>query len=269
MFLVREPAALKTRRTQRRRDREANLGWRVSLKNYRAIFTPPILAFVLIAFTSHYAMGAWDVVWSLYLSHLGASKTYISMTWVAFSVPMLLSFVGGMFADRYSRFWLFVVGYALSSLAWMFYGISTNLVALIVVNVLEGFAIAFSFPAKQAFLIQVSPKRWLGTVTGVEATSMQLAGLLGSLTAPLMYARISGRVLTVRRHHRHRRAVRRRADPLPGLEPAQGGGRHADAGRARAARRRDEVRVRGGAAARTGVRPAARRVGRARPALSV
>jgi DHA1 family multidrug resistance protein-like MFS transporter len=196
VLLVREPAALKTRRTQRRREREAHEGWRATLKRYRAIFTPPILAFVLIAFTSHYAMGAWDVVWSLYLSHLGASKTYISMTWVAFSVPMLLSFVGGMFADRYSRFWLFIVGYALSSLAWMFYGISTNLVALIVVNVLEGFAIAFSYPAKQAFLIQVSPKRWLGTVTGVEATSMQLAGLLGSLTAPLMYARISGRVLT-------------------------------------------------------------------------
>jgi MFS family permease len=78
----------------------------------------------------------------------------------------------------------------------MFYGFSTNLVALIVVNVLEGFAIAFSYPAKQAFLIQVSPQRWLGTVTGVEATSMQLAGLLGSLTAPLMYAKISGRVLT-------------------------------------------------------------------------
>jgi DHA1 family multidrug resistance protein-like MFS transporter len=196
IFLVREPAALKTRRTQRRREREAHEGWRATLRRYRAIFTPPIPAFVLIAFTSHYAMGAWDVVWSLYLSHLGASKTYISMTWVAFSVPMLLSFVGGMFADRYSRFWLFIVGYALSSLAWMFYGISTNLVALIVVNVLEGFAIAFSYPAKQGFLIQVSPKRWLGTVTGVEATSMQLAGLLGSLTAPLMYARISGRVLT-------------------------------------------------------------------------
>ena len=78
----------------------------------------------------------------------------------------------------------------------MFYGISTNFVALLIVNVLEGIAIAFSYPAKQAFLIQVSPRRWLGTVTGVEATSMQLAGLLGSLTAPLLYGRISGRVLT-------------------------------------------------------------------------
>ena len=70
-------------------------------------------------------------------------------------------------------------------------------VGLIVVNVLEGVAIAFSYPAKQAFLIQVSPRQWIGTVTGVEATSMQLAGLLGSLLAPLMYARISGHVLTV------------------------------------------------------------------------
>jgi MFS family permease len=110
---------------------------------------------------------------------------------------MLFSFAGGMLADRYSRFWLLAVGFGLSSFAWMFYGLSTNLVALLVVNVLEGFAIAFSYPAKQAFLIQVSPPRWFGMVTGVESTSMQLAGLLGSLTAPLMYARISGRVLTL------------------------------------------------------------------------
>ncbi len=151
-FLVKEPAALKTRRAQRRREREAQAGWRASLKQYRAIFTVPILAFFLIAFTSHYAMGAWDVVWSLYLDHLGASKTFISFTWVAFSVPMLLSFVGGMVADRYSRFWLFIVGYALSSCAWMFYGWSTNFAALLVVNVLEGIAIAFSYPAKQGFL---------------------------------------------------------------------------------------------------------------------
>jgi MFS family permease len=142
-------------------------------------------------------MGAFDVVWSLWLEHLGASMAFIALTWVAFSVPMLLSFVGGMIADRYSRFWLFVIGYGLSGIAWVFYGITTNLTLFVIVNVLEGAAIAFSYPAKQAFLVQVSPRRWIGTVTGVEATSMQLAGLLGSLTAPLLYARISGHVLAV------------------------------------------------------------------------
>ena len=196
IFFVREPAALKTRRRQRSRDRQAGAGRMAGRPPYRAIFTPPIIAFVVIAFTSHYAMGAWDVVWSLYLSHLGASMAFISFTWVAFSVPMLLSVFGGMLADRYSRFWLFTIGYALSSCAWMFYGISTNFTALLVVNALEGIAIAFSYPAKQAFLIQVSPRRWIGTVTGVESTAMQLAGLLGSLTAPILYGKVSGHVLT-------------------------------------------------------------------------
>lgn len=196
IVFVREPAALSTRRSQRRREREAG-GRAPGRPPWRTVFTPTIWAFVIVAFTSHYAMGAFDVVWSLWLDHLGASMTFISLTWVAFSVPMLLSFVGGMVADRYSRYWLFVVGYALSGIAWIFYGVTTNFTLFVVVNVLEGLAIAFAYPAKQAFLIQVSPRRWIGTVTGVEATSMQLAGLLGSLTAPLLFAKMSGHVLAL------------------------------------------------------------------------
>ena len=198
VFFVKEPAALRTRRAQRSRDIEAaGGGRRAGRPPYREILTPAILAFVLIGFTSHYAMGAFDVIWSLWLVKLGASMRFISYTWVAFSVPMLLSFVGGMVADRYSRFWLFMIGYALSGCAWIFYGITTNLTLFLIVNILEGVAIAFSYPAKQAFLVQVSPRRWIGTVTGVESTAMQLAGLLGSLTAPMLFGLISGHVLTL------------------------------------------------------------------------
>jgi len=194
IVFVREPAALKKRRAQRSRD-VARGGRHAGRPPYRTILTPAILAFVVIAFTSHFAMGAFDVVWSLWLQHLGASMWFISLTWVAFSVPMLLSFVGGMAADRYSRFWMMMIGYTLSGIAWVVYGATTNLTLFLVVNVLEGIAIAFSYPAKQAFLVQVSPRRWIGTVTGIEATSMQLAGLLGSLTAPILYGWISGYVL--------------------------------------------------------------------------
>jgi MFS family permease len=196
---VREPAAHRVRRSQRRALRAARAapGARAASSPYSAIFSPAIVAFVIIAFTNNYAMGAFEVVWSLWLQRLGASLTFISYTWVAFSVPMLLSFVGGMVADRYSRYWLFIVGYSLSGVAWIYYGISHNLVMFIVVNVLEGFAIAFSYPAKQALLVQVSPRRWIGTITGVENTSMQLAGLLGSLTAPMLYGLVWGHVLSI------------------------------------------------------------------------
>jgi MFS family permease len=195
LTLVREPAALRERRRQRRTPAERRAA--PPRPPYRELLTPPIIAFIVMAFTSHFAMGAFDVVWSLWLRHLGASLDYISWTWIAFSVPMLLSFVGGMLADRWSRFWLMFGGYTISAVAWILYGTTTDLRLFLAVNVIEGFAIALSYPAKQAFLIQVSPVRWRGTVTGLESTSMQLAGLLGSLTAPLLYSRISGTVLAV------------------------------------------------------------------------
>jgi MFS family permease len=86
-------------------------------------------------------------------------------------------------------------GYTMSAAAWIIYGTTTSLVVFLIVNVIEGFAIAFSYPAKQAFLVQVSPKRFVGTVTGLETTSMQLAGLIGTLAAPVMYGWMSGYVM--------------------------------------------------------------------------
>ena len=164
-------------------------------------------------------MGAWDVVWSLYLRNLGASMTFISFTWVAFSVPMLLSVFGGMVADRYSRFWLFFVGYALSSCAWMFYGISTNL---------DGAphrqrrwrASPSPSPIRPSrrSSIQVSPRRWIGTVTGVESTAMQLAGLLGLAHGAAPLQRDLRARADARRHLHLRRARRGVARAVPRLE---------------------------------------------------
>jgi len=159
------------------------------------LFAPAVLAFLFVAFTSHLAMGGWEVIWSLYLRELGASMVYISATWIAFSVPMLFAFAGGVVADRYNRFWLMFVGYSISGVAWILYGITTNLPLFLIVNVIEGFAIAFSWPAKQAFFVQAVARRWLGTLLGVENSAMQLAGWLGTLSAPLIYGWIGGYVM--------------------------------------------------------------------------
>lgn len=163
----------------------------------RTLLTPAIVAFIVLAFTTEVAFGTYEVVWSIYLRDLGAPMSYVGFTWVAFSVPMLLAFVGGRLADRYNRFLLMFSGYTISSLAWLYYGATTNLTMFIIVNAIEGVAVAWSFPAKQAFLTQVSPPRWLGTITGMENTSMQLAILIGSLTAPLLYDAIGGLTITV------------------------------------------------------------------------
>ncbi len=189
--LLKEPAQHTERKAQR------SCGERRILPPRKILLSPAILAFLLVAFTSHIAMGGFEVIWSLYLREIGASMQFIAATWIAFSVPMLLAFAGGMLADRYNRFALMFIGYTISALAWILYGVTTNLPLFLAVNVIEGLAIAFSWPAKQAFFVQAVPRRWLGTLLGVENTSMQLAGWLGTLTAPMIYGWISGYVLAV------------------------------------------------------------------------
>lgn len=164
---------------------------------YRSLITRPVGAFLIVAVTGHFAMGVWEVLWSLWLDRLGASPGFISMTWVAFSAPMVLSFVGGYLADRYSRWSLMFSGYALAAVAWVLYGTTTSLTLFIVFNVMEGFAVAWSYPAKQAFLVQVVPSRWLGTVQGLEGTATQVAALVGTVTAPFLYTKLHGFVISI------------------------------------------------------------------------
>ena len=163
----------------------------------RSILTRPILAFFLLGATGSYCVGGFEVLWSLWLRHLGASMRYVGATWIAFSVPMLLSFAGGWVADRTNRFLLMMIGFGASSVIWVLYGTTENLTLFLALNALEGLAIAFAWPAREAFLVQVSPPKLLGTVMGVEQTAMQLATVVGTLLAPLLYQRFSGFALGI------------------------------------------------------------------------
>ncbi|NLT34345.1 MAG: MFS transporter [Gaiellales bacterium] len=163
--------------------------------SFRVLAGRPVLYFLVLAASFNFASGAFEVIWSLWLRHLGASMAFVGATWVAFSLPMLLAFVGGRLADRYSRFWLVFIGFGLSTLCWMAYGTLDVLPLLLVFNVVEGLCVALSFPAKTAFLVQVAPPPWIGAVQGMEHASGQLAALVGTLVAPLVYQHVGGRVL--------------------------------------------------------------------------
>lgn len=165
--------------------------------SYRRLITRPVLAFLVVAATGHFAMGVFEVLWSLYLRQLGASMRFIGLTWVAFSLPMLLAVVGGYLADRYNRWALMFGGYTISALAYVWYGSTRYLVLFLVVNVIEGLAIAWSYPAKQSFLVSVVPPRWLGSVQGAEQAAVQAGALAGTLVAPLLFTQISGLVISL------------------------------------------------------------------------
>lgn len=164
---------------------------------YRRLVTRPVLAFLVVAATTHFAMGSWEVVWSLWLRELGASMTFVGMTWMAFSLPLLFAFLGGRLADRHSRFLLMYGGNLVIASVWLVYGVARDLNLFLALAALEGLASAVAMPAKQAFLVQVSPPRWVGTVQGLEASVLQLAALTGTLLAPLLYDRIAGMTIAI------------------------------------------------------------------------
>jgi len=163
----------------------------------RSLLSPPVLAILLVVATAEFTMGAWEVVWSLWLVSLGHSFAFIGLTWIAFSAPMLLAFAGGRLADRHSRYLLMVTGFGLQALTWFAFSVSTVTAVYLGAAVVGGLAFAVAFPAKQALLVQVSPPRWLGSVQGMEQTSMQGAAFVGTLTAPLIYGAIGGWIFAV------------------------------------------------------------------------
>ena len=163
----------------------------------RSLLTPPVLAILLVVATAEFAMGAWEVVWSIWLDSLGYSLAFIGLTWIAFSTPMLLSFLGGRLADRRSRFVLMTVGFGVEALTWIAFSLSQAPAVYIAAAVVGGLGFAVAFPAKQAFLVQVSPARWLGSVQGLEQMAMQGAACVGTLVAPLIFGAVGSWIFAV------------------------------------------------------------------------
>ena len=137
----------------------------------RDLLTAPVLAILLVVATAEFTMGAWEVVWSIWLDSQGRSFAFIGLTWIAFSAPMLLSFAGGRLADGHSRYALMTGGFAVQGVMWIVFSLTEAPALYLAAAVIGGLAFALAFPAKQALLVQVSPARWLGSVQGMEQTS--------------------------------------------------------------------------------------------------
>jgi MFS family permease len=188
-FLIHEPAATGQRKA-------AHTG-RERRPSYRTVLTPAIWGFLVVSFTQNFGFGGFEVIWSLWLQSLGASMTMISIMWIVMSVPMVLSFAGGILADRYDRFMLMFAGNGVAAVLFVVCGVTRSFALYLLLAVITGLAFAVANPAKQGFMVQASPPKWIGTVQGLDATSMQFGGLLGTLIVPALYYVMTGYVIVV------------------------------------------------------------------------
>ena len=149
---------------------------------------PSILNLLLVAAIafnvgSFFAGGSYEVVWSLYLTSLGAGMAAIGLTFFTFALPiLLLSPVTGRFIDQKGGFVALVAGMAGVAVCGVLYPLVPEVWWMVVLGLVEGTAFAFASPALYLLVARASPPGRSSTAQGLFGA----AGTIGTIAASLL-----------------------------------------------------------------------------------
>jgi MFS family permease len=144
-----------------------------------------LLLVAAIAFNvgSFFAGGSYEVVWSLYLTSLGAGLDAIGLTFFSFALPVLvLSPLTGRLIDREGGFLALIVGLLGVAVCGMLYPLVPEIWWVVLLGLVEGTAFALSSPALYLLVARASPPGRSSTAQGVFGA----AGTMGTIVASLL-----------------------------------------------------------------------------------
>ena len=141
-----------------------------------------IAALVLNA-GGYYAGGTYEVIWSLFLQHLGAGLDLIGFTFAMFGLPvLLLSPFAGRIVDRRGSYRFIIIGCSIPAFAGIAYTLITNPLLAIPLILLEATGFAMLNPALYAVVAANSPIGRSSTAQGIYGA----AGTVGFIVASLL-----------------------------------------------------------------------------------
>jgi MFS family permease len=147
-----------------------------SALSWRRVISVPLLGAYASFFCFQVVMGLLASLWTIWMRDLGASFTYIGITFTVFALPQLfLGAFAGRASDRFGRAPVLLWSGLLISLVYMSYGVVTSLALLLVLGIVEGIFLVFQLPAAQGLLADASPPALRGRIQGMAA----LAGSVG------------------------------------------------------------------------------------------
>ena len=132
--------------------------------------------------------GIFISIWTLWLNDLHASNSFVGLTFVIFSLPLmvLMPFTGKL-ADKYRLAPLVTIPGVLISFVYLAYGFLTNLPLIAAIGIIEGTLLSISIPAQGAYVANLSPDNARGKLQGVITTARTVAGFLSSLLTAILY----------------------------------------------------------------------------------
>ena len=165
-----------------RRDRLTQAPW-------RALANRVFVAALVMNFGLYFAVGVYEVTWSLYLQHLGGGLAWIGVTFVLFALPVtVLSPAAGRLVDRHGALAFAVAGGVTVALAGFVYALAWEPYLPGLVILLEASANAFLGPAMFAILARGTPHGRTATAQGLFGSAGTIAFIASSMTAGWLFA---------------------------------------------------------------------------------
>jgi MFS family permease len=142
-----------------------------------------LVAALVINAGGYFAGGTYEVIWSLFLQHLGAGLDLIGFTFAMFGLPvLLLSPYAGRLVDRRGSLAFIVAGSLLPAGVAIVYTLITNPLTAIPLILLEATGFAMLNPALYAVVAANSPAGRSSTSQGLFGA----AGTVGFIVASLL-----------------------------------------------------------------------------------
>ncbi len=134
--------------------------------------------------------------WFVY--ELTESALHLALVLVSFTLPqVLLSLLGGVVADRFSKRRIIIVAQFLNGIAALAMGVLVltgiaDFVHFIAFGVLSGSILALSFPSRHAIVPALVPERLVFSAIALNSTAMNTARVCAPAVAGLLIAWIAG-----------------------------------------------------------------------------
>ncbi len=148
-----------------------------------------LIAAIVINVGSYFASGTYEVIWSLWMTELGADLGLVGLTFAVFGLGVLvLSPVAGRWSDRRGPLLFVVIGSLSAAASGILYSLLQDPVLVLPVVFFEGVSFALLGPALYAVVASGTPAGRSTTTQGVYGAAGTLGMIVASIVAGALFA---------------------------------------------------------------------------------
>jgi DHA1 family multidrug resistance protein-like MFS transporter len=147
-----------------------------------------LVAAIVINVGSYFASGTYEVIWSLWMTGLGADLGLVGLTFATFGLAvLLLSPFAGRWSDRRGPLPFIILGSLGAAAAGILYALLEDPVLVVPVVFFEGVSFAFLGPALYAVVARGTPTGRAATTQGVYGAAGTLGTIVASIAAGVLF----------------------------------------------------------------------------------